>query len=83
MTFTLFYFSIHAGSAYTFTVNYKLQLTILNHIGHIAKLVGVQGNDLDRISSAVVPYLNSRQPQTLQTVSKPLYSADDRLIIFF
>ena len=64
-----YYFSIHAGSAYTFTINYKLQLATLKHMGHVARLVGIQGNDLDLLAAAFVPYLNSKQPSSLQTVS--------------
>jgi len=35
------YFSVHVGSSYTFTVNYKLQLSILKHIGVIAAQVSI------------------------------------------
>ena len=38
-------------------------------MGCIAQLVGIRGNDLDLLASAILPYLNSKQPQSLQNVS--------------
>ncbi|XP_053379957.1 TELO2-interacting protein 1 homolog [Mercenaria mercenaria] len=58
--------SVHAGSAYQFTVNYKLQLAILKHISPIAKLTSIEGSDLDIITTSCMPYLHVKQPATLQ-----------------
>ncbi|XP_060595560.1 TELO2-interacting protein 1 homolog [Ruditapes philippinarum] len=58
--------SIHAGSAYQFTVNYKLQLAVLRNISSIAKLTCIEGSDLDLITTSCMPYLHTKQPATLQ-----------------
>ncbi|XP_052760793.1 TELO2-interacting protein 1 homolog [Mya arenaria] len=58
--------SVHAGSSYQFTVNYKLQMAILTSIGPIAQQTEIRGSDLDLIVCSCLPYLHIRQPTTLQ-----------------
>ncbi|KAK6177026.1 hypothetical protein SNE40_015216 [Patella caerulea] len=61
--------SYHCGSMYTFTVNYKLQLTFLTNLGQLALKLQIHGNDLNLVTSCCLPYLNTHQPQTLQAAS--------------
>ncbi|XP_052284808.1 TELO2-interacting protein 1 homolog [Dreissena polymorpha] len=58
--------SVHAGASYQFTVNYKLQLAILNNISSIAQMACIKGSNLDLITTSCLPYLHIRQPSTLQ-----------------
>ncbi|KAL4220850.1 TEL2-interacting protein 1 [Mactra antiquata] len=60
--------SVHAGSAYMFTVNYKLQLAILKNISSIAEQTCITGNDLDDLVSCCLLYLHSKQPINLQNI---------------
>ncbi|KAL3861032.1 hypothetical protein ACJMK2_007123 [Sinanodonta woodiana] len=61
--------SVHTGKAYQFTVNYKLQLATLSKLGRICSMLSLEGNEIDLVASACLPYLSVRQPKTLQEAS--------------
>ncbi|XP_062590440.1 TELO2-interacting protein 1 homolog [Saccostrea cucullata] len=58
-----------SSKAYLYTVNFKLQQSILSRIGMLCKQLGVLGNSLDLVSSVCVLYLSARQPSVLQKIA--------------
>ncbi|XP_025082798.1 TELO2-interacting protein 1 homolog isoform X2 [Pomacea canaliculata] len=55
-----------SGSAYQYTLDYKLQKTLLTTLGDIAYMMELDGVALEQVIDSCQPYLNERQPQKLQ-----------------
>ncbi|XP_076451968.1 TELO2-interacting protein 1 homolog [Babylonia areolata] len=52
--------------SYQYTVNYKLQLTLLTTLGPMALQMGLDGLALEAVLQCCLLYLSERQPATLQ-----------------
>lgn len=55
-----------AGTSYHYTVNYKLQLALLNAFGDMAHRMGLDGAGLEQMIHSCLPYLSQNQPSKLQ-----------------
>ncbi|XP_061591066.1 LOW QUALITY PROTEIN: TELO2-interacting protein 1 homolog [Cololabis saira] len=58
--------SAKAGPVYTHTLNYKLQLAVLQGLGALCQRLDLGEADLDVVCEACLPYLSCRQPPRLQ-----------------
>ncbi|CAL8324810.1 unnamed protein product [Merluccius merluccius] len=58
--------SARAGPVYTHTLAYKLQLAVLQGLGTLCLRLRLGEADLDAVCDACLPYLNCRQPISLQ-----------------
>ncbi|KAK7093641.1 hypothetical protein V1264_007349 [Littorina saxatilis] len=58
--------SRQCGSSYHYTVNFKLQLTLLSTLGEMALQMGLDGAGLEQVLYCCLPYLSQHQPAKLQ-----------------
>ncbi|KAK5923267.1 hypothetical protein CgunFtcFv8_000251 [Champsocephalus gunnari] len=58
--------SAKAGPVYTHTLNYKLQLAVLQGLGSLCQRLSLGDAELDAVCEACLPYLSCRQPIRLQ-----------------
>ncbi|XP_064596602.1 TELO2-interacting protein 1 homolog [Liolophura sinensis] len=58
--------SLKAGPAYKFTVEYKLQFSVLSDLGKLCSMMGVEDMEIETIAKSCLPYLSARQPGLLQ-----------------
>ncbi|XP_060078386.1 TELO2-interacting protein 1 homolog [Ylistrum balloti] len=61
--------SSHAGQAYLYTVNCRLQKQALQVLGSLTVQLDLSGSSLENIIGVCVSYLSARQPKPLQQVS--------------
>jgi hypothetical protein len=67
--------SLHAGRSYRHTINFKLQKAILTTLNVLIAELDMGDVELHEISTAVLPYLNVKQPKELQEAASKLFRA--------
>lgn len=61
------------SSAYSYTVTYKLQKSVLLSLGQLLKSIDVNKKELDSVCTSLLPYLSSRQDVQLQDAAYALF----------